>query len=460
MLAELEGSSPTAMTPPAVQRSLRVRVVGAGYVGLVSAACLAALGHDVTVVEIDPERLRMLRAGRVPIREGGLEPLVARGAAAGRLRFIGDDTRVASSVELVIVTVGTPMLPGGGVDLSAIEAAVRTAVIACPDAVIVIKSTVPPGTCARLETIARSLRAYGARIVANPEFLREGRAVRDFMVPDRIVIGARDAAAAALVAQLYTPLNAATVRCLPEEAELAKYTANALLAARISFMNEVSGIADVVGADVTTIGAIVGADPRIGPAFLGAGLGWGGSCFPKDVRGLVHLADDLGIPTPMLTATIEANERQRRRARAGVLELLGGIEAPRAAVLGVAFKPFTDDTRESPALWLACALADAGVQVTVTDPWATSSAELARSRIHHATGALEAIEGADVTVLATEWPEYVALEWAVVSQHMRGNAVFDARNALDARAVRAAGLQYASLGRDIAAGARTRTCVS
>ena len=450
--------SPVAVTSLVAERSLRVRVVGAGYVGLVSAACLAALGHHVTVVEIDADRLRMLRAGHVPIREGGLEPLVARGVAAGRLRFTNNDTQVVTGTELVMVAVGTPTLPGGGVDLTAIEAAVRAAAIACPRAVIVIKSTVPPGTCARMGAIARSSGGKGTRIVANPEFLREGCAVRDFMGPDRIVIGARDAAAADLVAQLYAPLDAPTVHCLPEEAELAKYTANSLLAARISFMNEISGIADVVGADVTKVASIVGADPRIGPAFLAAGLGWGGSCFPKDVRGLVSIAEELGVATPMLSATIEANERQRQRALLGVLDMVRGIAEPRVAVLGVAFKPHTDDVRESPARWLACALAAVGVQVSVTDPWAMPNAAFTDARIRCVMSALEAVEGADVTILATEWPEYVAMDWGAVARHMRGDVVFDARNALDVGAVEAAALRYASLGRDIAAGARERAC--
>jgi UDPglucose 6-dehydrogenase len=455
VLTEVATAPQTA--PP---RSLRVCVIGAGYVGLVSAACLAALGHDVTVVEIDRTRLETLRTGRIPIREGGLQPLVARGVAAGRLRFTDAGTNAGTGIELVMIAVGTPTHPDGGIDLSAIEAAVGAAVTACPEAVIVLKSTVPPGTCARMEALARALGANTARIAVNPEFLREGRAVRDFMVPDRIVIGARDAGAGELVAQLYAPLQATTMHCLPEEAELAKYTANSLLAARISFMNEISGIADAVGADVTRVATIVGADPRIGPAFLAAGLGWGGSCFPKDVRGLAGVGDDLGIATPMLDATIEANERQRQRALASVLQLLGGVAQPRVAVLGIAFKPHTDDVRESPARWLACALADAGIEVTATDPWALANAGFTDPRIRCAPTAIEAVDGADVTVLATEWPEYVALAWDAVGSQMRGNAVLDARNALDVHAVQAAGLRYSSLGRDVAADTKERVCAS
>jgi len=440
-----------APAPPAVGPSLRVRVVGAGYVGLVSGACLAALGHDVTVVEIDPRRLGALRSGRVPIREGGLEPLVARGVGAGRLRFSDGDAEPRSDTDLVMIAVGTPTLPDGSVDLTALEYAVRSAVIAHPGAVIALKSTVPPGTSARMERLARDLGAHDVRVVANPEFLREGRAVRDFMVPDRIVIGARDSAAGDLVAQLYATLDAPVLRCLPEEAELAKYAANALLAARISFMNEVSSIADAVGADVTHVSTIVGADPRIGPAFLAAGLGWGGSCFPKDVRGLSSAAAALGLATPMLDATIEANERQRVRALGRVLDLIDSVGKPRVAVLGIAFKPHTDDVRESPAHWLASALAASGIDVTVTDPWVLDGAGFDSPRVRYVHEPLDAVDGADAVVLATEWPEFVALDWRVAAGRMRGDAVFDARNALDARAVVAAGLRYVSLGRDVAA---------
>lgn len=439
---------------------MRLLVIGAGYVGLVSAACLAALGHDVTVVEVDPRRLRALRAGEVPMREAGLDHLVARGIDRGRLRFEHPSTLPSARVDLVMIAVGTPPLPGGAVDLSAVEHAVRAAVLDCPDAVIVIKSTVPPGTSASMQMLARSTATRPVQVVSNPEFLREGRAVRDFMLPDRVVIGAPDMDSAALVAQLYAPLNAAIVTCRPEEAELAKYASNALLAARISFMNEVSGIADAVGADVTKVAAIVGADARIGTAFLAAGLGWGGSCFPKDVRGLANVAAGLGIATPMLTATIEANDRQQQRALDGVLALIEGIADPRVAVLGLAFKPHTDDVRESPALRLASALAAAGVEVRATDPWALVNAADRARAVRYVATALDAADGADIVVLATEWPEYVAQSWSAIADVMRGAVVFDARNALDTHAVQAAGLAYVSLGRDVAGVMEGRACVS
>ena len=317
VLAEAAATSTGAAAPV---RPLTVTILGAGYVGLVSGACLAELGHRVTVTEVDERRLGALRSGMVPIREHGLDDIVDRQVAAGLLCF--EDTRTVdvTDSDVVMVAVGTPSQADGRVDLRHVEAAVRQIARSRPDALIVIKSTVPPGTCDRMQAIARSGGGSGVRVVSNPEFLREGRAVQDFMSPDRVVIGARDAADAAVVEQLYAPLAAPVLHCLPEEAELAKYAANSLLAARISFINEMSAIADLIGADITRVSRIVGSDARIGPAFLGAGLGWGGSCFPKDVHGLARVAEDLGLAAPMLTATIEANLRQRQRALGAVLE--------------------------------------------------------------------------------------------------------------------------------------------
>jgi UDPglucose 6-dehydrogenase len=427
-----------------------VTVLGAGYVGLVTGACLAELGHRVVVTEVDVQRLRALRSGMMPIREDGLDEIVERQAASGRLRFGDASDADLSESDLVMIAVGTPSLPDGRVDLAHVERAVRQVAVEAPRALVVVKSTVPPGTAARLERMAHDEGAPGVRVVSNPEFLREGRAVQDFMHPDRIVIGARRDEDAATVRRLYTALEARVVCCLPEEAELAKYAANSLLAARISFINEMSAIADRVGADISSVASIVGSDARIGPAFLGAGLGWGGSCFPKDVHGLAHVARDLGLDAPMLHATIEANQRQRERALAVALEVLDGRSDARVAVLGLSFKPRTDDVRESPALWLAGALHDHGFVVRATDPWALPNAERGGPRITYTLDAMHAVKGADLVILATEWPEFVGLDWRAVGRQMRGITVLDARNALDAAAVRAAGLAYRSLGRDVA----------
>ncbi|MCA9846659.1 MAG: UDP-glucose/GDP-mannose dehydrogenase family protein [Dehalococcoidia bacterium] len=434
---------------PAPVRSLTVTVLGAGYVGLVSGACLAELGHHVTVTEIDERRLGALRSGMVPIRERGLDDIVDRQVAAGLLRFEDARTVDVTKSDVVMVAVGTPSQADGRVELGHVEAAVRQIARGNPRALVVIKSTVPPGTCDRMQALAHAEGGTGVRVVSNPEFLREGRAVQDFMQPDRVVIGARDAADAAIVEQLYAPLDASVLHCSPEEAELSKYAANALLAARISFINEMSAIADRIGADITRVSSIVGSDARIGPAFLGAGLGWGGSCFPKDVHGLARVAEDLGLAAPMLTATIEANLRQRQRALGAILELVGARPDARVALLGLAFKPETDDVRESPAVWLAHELHERGIAVRATDPWALANAERVGPRVTYTLDPMRAVDGADVTVLATEWPEFVALDWPEVARRMRGDAVLDARNALPSDLLRSSGLVYRSLGRDV-----------
>lgn len=436
---------------PLLTDLLSVTVLGAGYVGLVTGACLAELGHRVVVTEVDEHRLRALHSGMMPIREDGLDDIVERQVALGRLRFTNPANADFTRSDLVMIAVGTPSLPDGRVDLTHVEAAVRQVAVESPSALLVVKSTVPPGTAARLEGIAREAGAPGIRVVSNPEFLREGRAVRDFMQPDRVVIGARHAEDAETVLRLYAPLHAPLVRCRPEEAELAKYASNSLLAARISFINEMSAIADRVGADITSVAGIVGGDARIGSAFLGAGLGWGGSCFPKDVHGLAQVARELGLEAPMLNATIEANQRQRERALDVALDLIAGRTDARAAVLGLSFKPHTDDVRESPALWLAAALHDRGITVRATDPWALPNAERAGPRITYTLDALHAVDGVDLVILATEWPEFVDLDWHEVGRRMRGIAVMDARNALDATSIHNAGLTYRSLGRDVLA---------
>ena len=427
----------------------RVCVLGAGYVGLVTAACLSEIGHTVTVLEVDRNRRTLLQRGVVPIREPGLDDIVARQVATGRLSFEATDDDLLRDADVVMIAVGTPPTIGGRADMTAVEDAFRAITHAAPRALVVVKSTVPPGTAARLEGSARADGYEGVRVVSNPEFLREGRAISDFMRPDRIVIGSSDREAGAAVAALYVPLRASVIQCRPEEAELSKYASNALLAARISFMNEISWIADRVGADVTRVSSIVGQDARIGPAFLSAGLGWGGSCFPKDVSALAALAEDLGEDAPMLRATIAVNHRQRERALDLALRALEfAPEHPAVAVLGVAFKPGTDDVRESPALWLVTRLLGAGLDVRVTDPLAMEQARSVEPAATYVRDPQAAIRGADVVILATEWPEWQSLDWGAAARAMRGDTVIDARNVLSAGAVMAAGLRYRALGRD------------
>lgn len=436
------------LPPASAPRPVRVSLVGAGYVGLVTAACFAELGHDVTAIEVDATRLAHMRAGILPVYEPGLDDLVDQHTASGRL-LMTDGYEAVSDADLVFVAVPTPPRSDERVDTSLVEAVVRAVLLQSPRATIVIKSTVPPGTIQHLEQIA-SVEGYPlARFVANPEFLREGQAVHDFLFPDRVVIGTRDHDAGDLVAMLYERLRTVTYRTSPEDAELAKYAANVFLAARISLINEVAGIADRVGANVSQVAAIVGADARIGRSFLQAGLGWGGSCFPKDVSGLAALAHDLGASSAMLDGIVAANSDARSRATEIVLEAVRGIPRPVVGMLGLAFKPGTDDVRESPSIALARALITRGVEVHATDPLAAANAMRVEPRLRVAGSVSEVAVGADVVVLATEWPEFLAPDWHRIARLMRGSVVLDARNALDPQAVMAAGLTYRSLGRDV-----------
>ncbi|MEZ4552764.1 MAG: UDP-glucose/GDP-mannose dehydrogenase family protein [Dehalococcoidia bacterium] len=430
-----------------------VAVVGAGYVGLVTAACLAELGHDVTAIDRNAALIGELARGTIRIHEPGLTELVRQLGSSGRLRFATSFEDARRRVDVAVVAVGTPPGVDGHPDLRAVFEAVEAIVRAAPGAVICLKSTVPPGTGA---LVGERLRARGlaAPVVVNPEFLREGQAVLDFMQADRIVIGAEDEAAGATVARLYRRLRSPVVRCSAVEAELAKYASNALLASRVSFINEMSGIADAVGADIAAVSGILGMDRRIGPSFLNSGLGWGGSCFPKDVAGLASLARSLGCSSAMLDASVVANERQRSRAAAIVVEL--GGSGGSVAVLGLAFKAGTNDIRESPSLGLVRELLTRGCSVRGTDPLALEAAARDVPEASYEADAYRAARGADVVVVATDWPEYRALDWTAMAAVMRGSGVLDARNALDVAAVERAGLVYRSLGREAARSAQWR----
>ncbi len=425
-----------------------VCVVGAGYVGLVTATCLAELGHDVVALDHDERHTAALREGVVRIHEPGLRELLLKHAEAGRLRFTAEYAAALPKANVIIVAVGTPARDDGRTDTTAVFDVARRALDYAPGAVLCIKSTVPPGTAAEIARRAGATGLHEPQVVSNPEFLREGQAVRDFMQADRIVIGATQAAAGDAVAGLYARLNAPVVRCTPVEAELAKYASNALLASRVSFINEMSEIADAVGADITAVSSIVGMDRRIGPAFLRSGLGWGGYCFPKDVLGLARLARDLDCSSSMLDATVEVNQRQRTRALGILLDAAAGQPRATVAVLGLAFKPGTNDVRESPALGLIRELLTRGVSVRATDPMAIEGSARALHGPEYVLDAYEAAAGADALVLATEWPEFIDLDWKAVRSLMRGHTILDARNVLDPRTIEAHGLVYRALGRD------------
>lgn len=426
----------------------RIVVVGAGYVGLVAGACFARLGHRVTCLEIDAGRLAKLRAGSVPIFEPGLDELIRDGRANGMLSFESDYASALDGAEFVFLAVNTPPGIDGHADTSFVFAAVRAMTPHISDGTVVVtKSTVPVGTGDRIEA---ALRAAGRRsvVVANPEFLAEGTAVQDFFAPDRIVVGAEDEGAAGAVLALYDGVEGGRrIVTSRRSAELAKYAANALLASRISFMNEVAAICDGIDADIEHVREIVGADSRIGPAFLRAGLGWGGSCFPKDVQALAQMAREHGVQPRILESVSLVNVHQRELAASLLVREAAAHESPVVAVLGLAFKPHTDDLREAPAAFIIRRLVNAGITVRVHDPVAPVPESAVGPSVMGCATAYEAVHGAHAMILCTEWPEYLELDWASMRESMAGRFVLDGRNALDEHVIRAAGFLYRGFGR-------------
>ncbi|HET7738478.1 MAG TPA: UDP-glucose/GDP-mannose dehydrogenase family protein, partial [Tepidiformaceae bacterium] len=382
----------------------RIVVIGAGYVGLVTGACLAALGHQVTCLEIDRGRLAKLRAGVTPFHEPGLDDLLQRCNTAGLLAFDDDYAAAIPAADFVFLAVNTPPGAGGHADTSFVFRAVESiAHHVRDDAIVVTKSTVPVGTGDRIEAMLHAA-GRGTRVVSNPEFLAEGTAVRDFFAPDRIVVGAGDPAAASAALALYDGIPAGTrIVTSRRSAELAKYAANALLASRISFMNEIAGICDSVEADIEEVRAVVGADSRIGPSFLRAGLGWGGSCFPKDVQALAQMARDGGIEPRILESVTLVNAHQRELAANLLVRATSGHAAPVVALLGLAFKPNTDDLREAPATYIIRRLLDASIQVRVHDPVAPVPDAVDVPGVTAFESAYEAAAGAHALILCTEW---------------------------------------------------------
>jgi UDPglucose 6-dehydrogenase len=420
----------------------RIAVFGAGYVGLVTGACFAELGHRVTVRDVLPDRIAALQRGEIPIYEPGLDELLARNR--GRLRFTTEVADAIDGAEVVYVAVGTPSTYSGDADLSAVWTVVDELPVVSERLVVVMKSTVPVGTGERVRDRldARGMGAVG--YVSNPEFTAEGTAVRDFMRPDRIVVGAFDAADGDLVAALHAGIDAPIVRSDVASAEMIKLAANAALMTRISFINEIANVCEATGADVVKVAEGIGLDHRIGPAFLRAGVGFGGSCFPKDSLALKQLAANSGYHFQLLNAVIEVNELQKRRVVGKLRHHLGTLRGTTIALLGLAFKPNTDDIREAPSLVLPGRLLAEGADVRIWDPVATTD-EL--HGVTHVDTVAAAVAGADAAVLVTEWPELAELDWEALGATMRRRLLVDGRNMLDRDALHAAGFTHEGIGR-------------
>ncbi len=422
-----------------------IAVIGTGYVGLVTAAGFAELGSEVWCIDIDAEKIARLQRGEVPIYEPGLEEVLARHTE--HLHFSTDIGQALEHARLLFVAVGTPPTYSGDADLSAVHAVVDE-LPSSGDHALVMKSTVPCGTGASIQRAFEERRVQGIAYVSCPEFLKEGTALKDFRHPDRVVVGEHEGSwAGQAVVDLYEPLGAPLVRTDVASAEMIKLASNAFLATKISFINEIANVCEETGADVVEVARGVGLDDRIGPKFLQAGIGYGGSCFTKDVSALKLLAANSGYHFQLLNAVTEVNELQKRRVVSKLERHLGGkLSGRRVALLGLAFKPETDDMRGASSLVLAARLLAEGAKVTAFDPVAEQEARKLMPQLDYRDSALDAIEGADAVVLVTEWREFLELDWKQVAQAMSGDLVIDGRNALDAATIREAGLVYEGIG--------------
>ena len=433
-----------------------IAVIGTGYVGLVAGTCFAELGNHVVCADVDAARIEMLKAGKIPFYEPGLAEMVLRNQHGGRLEFSADVAAAVTGRGVVFITVGTPVGDDGRADLTQVREAARTIARALDGPKIVVnKSTVPVETADLVASLIREFKTadYPVTVVSNPEFLSEGSAIANFMKPDRIVVGVDDGDAEALLRDLYAPLEAPIFVTDPRTAEMIKYTANAFLATRISFINEIANICDQVGADIKDVVAGVGSDARIGHAFLNAGLGFGGSCFPKDLLALARIAEANEIPPRLLHATFEVNRNQVAHIFRRLEALAEGLRGKRIGLLGLAYKPNTDDVRGSPAVLLAEQLHAAGALVVAHDPVAIPTARLCLGdRVRYVESSYEATNDADAVVIATDWNEYKQLDFQMLFKLMRGRLIFDARNIYDPDKVASFGFRYAGVGRTVAAG--------
>lgn len=432
---------------------MRIAVVGTGYVGLVAGVCFADAGHDVACVDTDADKVARLRRGELPIYEPGLSDLMARSLRERRLSFTTSHAEAVAGAAAVFIAVGTPEGEGGAPDLRFVEAATEDCVRALTGpAVLVLKSTVPVGTARRVRSVVAAHARHPVAVVNNPEFLKEGAAVEDFLKPDRVVIGTDDDAAFEVMRRLYDPFvrtGRPILRMSNESAELTKYASNAMLATRVSFMNEVARLCDAVGADVDDVRRGMGSDARIGPAFLFPGCGYGGSCFPKDTQGLIHVGRAHGVPMQIATAVERVNDEQKSLLVRAVQARFGErLQGRRFALWGLAFKPRTDDVREAPALEIARGLVAAGAEVVASDPEAIANFRaVAHDLVRCVEDPYDALAGADALLLVTEWNEYRGVDFARVRKALKSPVIFDGRNVWDPAAVRALGFEYRSIGR-------------
>ena len=431
---------------------MKIAVVGTGYVGLVAGACLAESGSDVICVDRDEAKVRSLRRGKMPFYEPGLEELVKRNRQERRLKFTSTLPKAVRDSSIIFIAVGTPPGEDGSADVQQVLGVARDVAKAMNGyKVIVDKSTVPVGTSARVREVIRRETTHPFSVVSNPEFLKQGAAVEDFMKPDRVVIGAEDPRAEALMREVYSPFTRTGAPIMVMDcasAELTKYAANAMLATRISFMNEIANVCEVVGADVDHVRRAIGSDKRIGPSFLFPGIGYGGSCFPKDVQALIHFAGKKDYQFQILRAVEAVNAHQKTRLVTKMRAHLGALKGKVVAVWGLAFKPRTDDMREAPSVSIIEALLAAGAKVQAYDPEASGVAKgIFGNRVSFAAGNYEALKGADCLAIVTEWSEFRRPDFERMRKVMRAPIIFDGRNLFTPEQMREHGFTYYSIGR-------------
>jgi len=433
---------------------MKITVIGTGYVGLVTGACFADAGNQVFCLDLNQQKIQQLNEGQIPIFEPGLEPIVRRNRDAGRLVFSTDVAASVAHGELQLISVGTPPGEDGSADLQHVLAAARAIGKHMREyKLIVTKSTVPVGTADKVRDAVKAETSVPFSVVSNPEFLKEGAAVEDFMRPDRVIIGAEDARAVTLLRQLYAPFQRNHERIMVmsvRSAELTKYAANAMLATRISFMNELANLAEDIGADIEEVRRGIGSDPRIGYQFLYPGAGFGGSCFPKDVKALQRTATDAGRPLRVLGAVEDVNDAQKHVLGRKIGKRLGDLKGKCVAIWGIAFKANTDDMREAASRTLIADLTAAGARVRAYDPAAAHEAKKIfqnDNNVHIADSAMAALQGADVLAVVTEWQEFRSPDFAAIKTHLKTPAIFDGRNLYDPATLKNLGLEYFPIGR-------------